>query len=131
MEPTKQAISKKYADLERKLTKKDFVGNILYLPFDPEEEYFYTINATQRAPIMEQLNKEFDIQEKLSVSKRQQQLEIVFNAGESPLPVYVFARWSKGKPGKISVRLNFKERLNRSYARSAVISAFVHLSSIG
>ena len=97
MDPAKEALTKKYAEIEHRLTKKDYVGNILYLPFDPEEKYFYTINATQRAPILEQLNKEFDIQEKLSISKRTQQLDIVFKPGDAPLPVYVFARWSKGK----------------------------------
>ena len=98
MELSKEELNQKYSEAERRLTKKDYTGNILYLPFDPEEEYFYILNSQTRSMILDQLNSQFDVQEKLNVSKRTTALDVVFKKGEEPLPVYVFCRYTKGKP---------------------------------
>ena len=97
MEQSKDNLQKKYSEVEHRLQKKDYIGNILYFPYDVEEEYFYTITSIQRAPIMDQLNQEFDVQEKLSISKRTQIIHVKFAPDEEPIPLNVFARWSKGK----------------------------------
>ncbi len=97
MEETKEELNQKYAEVERRLSKKDYTGNILYLPFDPEEEYFYILNSQTRSMILDQLNREFDVQEKLNVQRRTTPLDIVFKKDQEPLPVYVFCRYSKGK----------------------------------
>ena len=105
-----EEANKKYADIERRLTKKDYVGNILYFPYDSDEEYFYIIDPTQRAKILDQLNQEFDVQEKLTVSRRTQAIEVQFGKDTEPIPTYVFARWTKGRIDLILVRffsLNF------------------------
>ena len=67
MEQEREIIGKKYAEVEHRLSKKDFIGNILYFPYDVDEEYFYTINHVQRASIMDQLNSEFFLDIKLAV----------------------------------------------------------------
>ena len=95
MEP--EEITKNYAETERRLTKKDYVGNILYIPYDPDEEYFYSIDPTQRAKILDQLNQDFDVQEKLTISKRTQPIEVRFGKEDEPVLCYVFARWTKGR----------------------------------
>ena len=46
---------------------------------------------------LDQLNSEFDVQEKLSIAKRTQTIEVKFDKASEPIPVCVFARWSKGK----------------------------------
>ena len=97
MEPTKEDIFKKYSEVERRLAKKDYVGNILYFPYDPDEKYFYSVDPTQRAHIIDQLNVQFDVQEKLNVNKRTQIIEVQFGKESAPLPCCVFARWTKGK----------------------------------
>ena len=97
MDKSKEEINKKYAEAERRMGKKDYTGNILYLPFDPEEEYFYILNSQTRSLILDQLNGQFDVQDKLNISKRTTALDIVFKKGEAPLPVYVFCRYTKGK----------------------------------
>ncbi len=103
MEQAKKELENKYSDAERRLSKKDYVGNILYLPYDPDGQYFYSVDPTQRARLIDQLNVEFDVQEKLSVSKRTSMIEVKFGKDEPPLPVCVFARWSKGKSQKITI----------------------------
>ncbi len=97
MEPSKEEVNQRYAEAERRMTKKDYTGNILYLPFDPDQEYFYILNSQVRSMILDQLNSQFDVQEKLNVSKRMTPLDIVFKKNEEPLPVYVFCRYTKGK----------------------------------
>ncbi len=97
MDPEKESLNKKYAEVDQRLSKKDYIGNILYFPFDVEEEYFMTIDSVQRSHVLDQLNQNFDVQEKLTVSKRTQTIHIRFAADEEPIPVCVFARWTKGK----------------------------------
>ena len=97
MEEDRETLLRNYAQAEQKLAKKDYIGNILYIPFDPDEEYFYTIDPTQRAKILDQLNQQFDVQDKLSVAKRTQVIDVQFEKDGDVLPVCVFARWSKGR----------------------------------
>ncbi len=97
MDSEKEEVLKKYNEAEQRLSKKDYLGNILYFPFDNEQEYFYTIDSFQRSSVLDQLNQEFDVQEKLSISKRTQTIHVKFAADEEPLPLCVFARWSRGK----------------------------------
>ncbi len=107
-----EEINKNYADLERRLTKKDYVGNILYFPYEPDEQYFYIIDPVQRVKILDQLNQEFDVQEKLTISKRTQPIEVKFGRDAEPSHCLVFARWTKGKVILIwlALYLNFSER---------------------
>ncbi len=121
MEQPKDEVAKKYTEVEHRLSKKDYIGNILYFPFDVEQDYFYTIDNVQRAHVLDQLNSEFDVQEKLSISKRTQTLHVRFANDEDPIPVCVFARWSKGKFLKI--------RIFRRLA-SAVYRQNQHLTSL-
>ena len=97
MDENKEALLKKYAEAEHRLSKKDYIGNILYFPYDVDQDFFYTIESAQRSHVLDQLNQEFDVQEKLSISKRTQIIHVKFADDEEPIPLCVFARWGKGK----------------------------------
>ncbi len=97
MEVSKEEAMRRYMQAEKKLEKKDYVGTLIYVPYDPQDKYFYYLDKENRAIILDQLNQEFDCQEKLSVNKRSLTLDIQFQKDAEPIPTRIFARVAKGK----------------------------------